>query len=60
MKIVITAITLMFLVGCTTTSPTLKATSSEAQLINTLTENGCSIGKYHRVAKMGTVDVECK
>lgn len=48
--------------GCATTSDKaeVKATSSEQELINTLTANGCSIDKYHRMAKMGAVDVECK
>lgn len=58
MKIVLTTITLMWLVGCTTT-PEIKATSSEESLIGTLTENGCLIKTYDRVAKMGKVHVEC-
>lgn len=60
MKIITTIIALMWLVGCASTKPEVKATSSEAELIGTLTENGCLIGIYERVAKMGKVRVECE
>ena len=59
MKSITTIIAIMWLVGCTS-SPEIKATSSESELIGTLTENGCLIGSYDRVAKMGKVHVECK
>lgn len=59
-KLFTTIMLVLLMTGCVTKTATIKATSSESELISILTENDCRIHKYHRKATTGVVDVVCK
>lgn len=59
MKLMIVLIAALSMIACATQQERL-IQSAETEIVNTLTNNGCLIAKYHHQSKVGVVDVECK